>query len=313
MSITSSPPPDASGTARGLVNLLAQTFSGVKTFTNGLVASAAVTINALLTVGKAPVVNEPAFMLPAPVSEGAYGIAGALGWTGVGSHLLHTSSGLRLYGYAVPTTVQAAFASAQLVGGPCTSAGEVATKVGTNTADASVNTAAKLLSVRTGIGGTEVEKAYFAKDGGLWNTNGRLGSFSSANVYVWCDSGAARLVYSSTTLEVVAGVVQLFDGSAYSWKVTQGRIDQSGTDSSGTPGAATINKPSGKSAIAAGATSVVITNSLVAAGDQVHITWHGDHGQIRDWVTTAAGNFTVNLNAAASANTAFCWTVAKRL
>lgn len=247
MSIASSPPPDASGTARGLVSLLAQTFAGVKTFTSRLVAAAGIELSSL--------------------------------WNTNGS-----------------------------------GASDVGVKVGVSTADASVNAAAKLLSVRTGLnGGTEVEKAYFAKDGGLWNTNGRLGSFSSANVYVWCDSGAARLVYSSTTLEVVAGVVQLFDGSAYSWKVTQGRIDQSGTDSSGTPGAATINKPSGKSAIAAGATSVVITNSLVAAGDQVHITWHGDHGQIRDWVTTAAGNFTVNLNAAASANTAFCWTVAKRL
>lgn len=88
------------------------------------------------------------------------------------------------------------------------------------------------------------------------------------------------------------------------------RVFQSGTDSSGTPGAATINKPSGRSAIASGAASVVITNNLVTANSLVSITWEGDHGQTRDWVTRSAGvSFTVNLNAAAAANTAFSWTV----
>lgn len=190
---------------------------------------------------------------------------------------------------------------------------DVGVKIGTTVADASVNAAAKLMSIRTGIGATEVEKAYFAKDGGLWNTNGRLGSFSSPNVYVWCDSGAARLVYSSTVLEVVAGTMQLFDGSAYSFKVTSGRIDQSGTNSSGTPGAATINKPTGVSAIANGASSVTITNSLVTASSRVMITWHNDHGAARTWVARAAGSFTVNISSNATADAAFSWEVSSLL
>ena len=44
------------------------------------------------------------------------------------------------------------------------------------------------------------------------------------------------------------------------------KVNISGTDSTGSPGAATINKPAGKSAIAAGASSVTITNSQVVAG-----------------------------------------------
>lgn len=203
--------------------------------------------------------------------------------------------------------------SMEVAGGPGASASDISTKIGTTVADASVNAAAKLMSIRTGIGATEVEKAYFAKDGGLWNTNGRLGSFSSPNVYVWCDSGAARLVYSSTVLEVVAGTMQLFDGSAYSFKVTSGRLDQAGTDSSGTPGAATINKPTGVSAIANGASSVTITNSLVTASSRVMITWHDDHGAARTWVTRAAGSFTVNISSNATADAAFSWEVSSLL
>lgn len=48
-----------------------------------------------------------------------------------------------------------------------TSSGDVVARVGTNVVDASVHAAAKLLSVRTGIGGVEVEKAYITKAGGL--------------------------------------------------------------------------------------------------------------------------------------------------
>ena len=46
-------------------------------------------------------------------------------------------------------------------------AGEVCVKVGTTTADASVNTSAKLLSACTGMGGTEVEAFHVRKGGGL--------------------------------------------------------------------------------------------------------------------------------------------------
>lgn len=51
-----------------------------------------------------------------------------------------------------------------------------------------------------------------------------------------------------------------------------GNVVLRATDSTGSPGAATINKPCGKSAVAAGASSVVITNSTVAATSIVFVT-----------------------------------------
>ena len=45
--MTPSPPPDASGTARGLMGLVAQTFAGIKTFTSTIVASAGIQVASL--------------------------------------------------------------------------------------------------------------------------------------------------------------------------------------------------------------------------------------------------------------------------
>ena len=85
--------------------------------------------------------------------------------------------------------------------------------------------------------------------------------------------------------------------------------NRAGTDSSGTPGPATINKPSGISAVLSGATSVTVTNSLATAGCRVSLTWLGDHGAARSWVTRAAGSFTVNLSGAASSSAPFGWEI----
>lgn len=62
-----------------------------------------------------------------------------------------------------------------LVSGKATGATDVAWKLGASTADASVNAAAKLLSLRTGIGATEVEKAHVVKDGTLEITTAGAG------------------------------------------------------------------------------------------------------------------------------------------
>lgn len=48
MSLVNSPPPDASGTLRGLVNLVAQTFAGVKTFVGAVIMSAGLTLNGVV-------------------------------------------------------------------------------------------------------------------------------------------------------------------------------------------------------------------------------------------------------------------------
>lgn len=84
------------------------------------------------------------------------------------------------------------------------------------------------------------------------------------------------------------------------------------TDSTGTPGAATINKPAGKSAIAALATTVVVTNSVVAAADIIQLTPLDIDATATNWkAVPAAGSFTVTVNAAATATWKFSWYVIK--
>lgn len=75
-----------------------------------------------------------------------------------------------------------------------------------------------------------------------------------------------------------------------------GKVDFDSTDASGTPGPATINKAKGFAAVANGASSVTITNSMVAAGSLVipvlmDVT---DAVQIKG-VVVSAGSFTIHL------------------
>lgn len=238
------------------------------------------------------------------VTTGAQTFAGAKTLSGA------VLNGITTIAEAVTSLVRAAGAALVLRSTAGALSTDVAVRVGTEVSDAGTHASAKLLQVGTGIGGTFVERLYATKtrllgygldlqpSSGSW-----IGHFSFTG-------GIGYVVTVGGALVVGNG---LSVGSALYANSSTGRIDQAGTDSSGTAGAATINKPIGKSAIASGASSVVIANNLVAAGDNVHVTWHGDHGQTRSWVTTAAGSFTVHLNAAASANTAFCWVVSKRI
>lgn len=84
-----------------------------------------------------------------------------------------------------------------------------------------------------------------------------------------------------------------------------GAITASTTDSSGTPGAATINKPSGKVAIAIGASSVVVTNSLVTSASSVfaEIQFADATATTILRVVPTAGSFTITVNANATAAT----------
>jgi hypothetical protein len=85
----------------------------------------------------------------------------------------------------------------------------------------------------------------------------------------------------------------------------KGTYSMDGTDASGTPGAATINQPVGQVAVAASASSVVVTNSLVTAASIVLPTLQfvdATCTQILSCVP-AAGSFTITMNAACTANT----------
>jgi hypothetical protein len=197
-------------------------------------------------------------------------------------------------------------------------ASDVVLKVGTTAADASVNAAAKLLSVRTGIGATEVESFYFTKallyfgGSGVFSIEkdlvGGLGiKTSSTAIFTWLPSGIARSGYGFD-LNPAWGAYLSFQ------VVSSGLVNQRGTDSTGTPGAATIDRPIGKSSIAAAASSVVITNNLVTALSHIVITPMENgtsNAEFRNFkVTPAAGSFTVTVNAATTVAWPFAWRVA---
>jgi len=84
-----------------------------------------------------------------------------------------------------------------------------------------------------------------------------------------------------------------------------GNIQIDGSDASGTPGAATINKPSGTVAIAIGAASVTVTNSLVTASSRVFATLQFVDATLTTirTVVPGSGSFVITCNANATAAT----------
>jgi hypothetical protein len=149
--------------------------------------------------------------------------------------------------------------------------------VGTHIADASVGGSAKLLSVFTE--GTAAVIPYFSV------TKTACNVISSAWV------AAADYVHNSTEIR------------------TDGMIARYGRDRSSAAGGQTEYAPVGNNSIASGATSSTITTSFATTSSHILITWLGDHGAARSWVTRAAGSFTVNLSSAASGDTGFSWMV----
>ena len=191
------------------------------------------------------------------------------------------------------------------------SASHVGVKVGVSTPDGTVNGAATLFMVATGIGGTEVQrlgvKTAGQADGFTLFGVGTSGSVVINNSVglqvVWGNNGltvdGSNFTFSNSGL----GNVFRINGSA-------GAISIRGTDSTGAPGAITIDKPSGKSAIAAGTASVVITNALVVAGSSVIVSPHARDATCKEIISVAAaGSFTVSGTANATANLPFSWDV----
>lgn len=82
------------------------------------------------------------------------------------------------------------------------------------------------------------------------------------------------------------------------------------TTTAGTTGAVTINRPTGTVNFAAGATALTVTNSLVATTSYVFATIRtNDATAIIKNVIPGAGSFTINLNAAATAETSVAFWV----
>jgi hypothetical protein len=137
-----------------------------------------------------------------------------------------------------------------------------------------------------------------------------MGIRANGNINVGSDFTPSATVHvrgSNTTAGVGAFLVQ--DGAAT--PVTIYRIDNDGkvtyratNTAAGTTGAQTINRPSGTVNFAAGATSLVVTNSLCTTASIVLpvIRTNDATATIKN-VVPAAGSFTINLGAAATAET----------
>lgn len=115
-----------------------------------------------LVITKPAVVNEPALVLPAPKSEGGFGVSGAIVWSGSSSYILDSQQSFTVYSYALPLRLRSAFSSVDVFGG-LGGAGAICLKLGTRVDAASFNATARLASFLTGIAGTEVEHAFITK------------------------------------------------------------------------------------------------------------------------------------------------------
>jgi hypothetical protein len=250
-------------------------------------------------------------MTPSPFSRLASGAV-----SGLLSGLAQTIAGIKTFTSVIIASAGVQTASVFSTNGA--GAGDVVLKVGTTAADASVNAAAKLWALYTGLGGTEVLKAYFDKAGSLHFTTNDWTLKADGSGF-WFYVGATPYMFINVGTGVVSSgyglqVTPLF-GAYNSFQVpTSGLVNQRGTDSTGTPGAATIDRPIGKSSIAAAASSVVITNNLVTALSHIIITPMENatnNAEFRNFkVTPTAGSFTVTVNAATTVAWPFAWRVA---
>ena len=247
-------PLDASSTVRGLINTLAQTFAGVKTFLGLIIASAGIQLG-----------------------------------------LIFNTNG--------------------------SGASDVAVKAGTSLANASVNAAAKLLSVRTGLnGGTEVEHAAQVKGALIEAGNVAFGEVvnSRAGVaqgHVGYFAGASEIgIYNTNTAAALALNIGTGSSRASGSFTSGGVVTGTGlaistavplNSATGTPGATvTQNADKGRITVPAGATSVTVTNSSASANSFVAVEWESLSG-VTHSVSYAAGSFTVTFSAALGSSLTF--------
>lgn len=125
---------------------------------------------------------------------------------------------------------------------------------------------------------------------------------NTATVVNFGSVGTQALSISTSPLGVNVGAIFNF---------TNQIVNTNAGNSTGTPGAATLNTPTGRSAFAAAASSLTITNSLVSATSIVWAVLQTADGTLTSIlrVVPAAGSFTITGNAAATAATNVGWVV----
>ena len=90
---------------------------------------------------------------------------------------------------------------------------------------------------------------------------------------------------------------------------TLGQVKQYGSDSSASPGNATIDKPIGISALANGATTCKVTNNLASTAKHIIFSLLSDAGTQTKapWITRQSDGFTLNLVLDPGANVTWAW------
>lgn len=147
----------------------------------------------------------------------------------------------------------------------------------------------------SGVGSLEKMSSGFTTAGIIASNDMVLRNTVSGNVDVYNS-------YASGDIQFAAGA-----SSTANMKVeSTGKISFPGTNTSGgTTGAQTINKVSGSVNFAAGASTLVVTNSLATTTSVIIVTVYGsDATATSARVTRASGSFTITLNAIATAETA---------
>lgn len=224
-------------------------------------------------------------------------------------------------------------------------ASDVCSVVGSTVADASVNALAKLLSVRTGLGGTEIEKFFVRQDGAVVAvsafgsidlTPGGTPTINAVGLRRALFGSGASIWYAPGGTGATAVMHQFFPNFSLNdraARVAQFFNDQNGINevfsifqlgtikvgagtiplvsATGTPSAtATQNAPKGRVTVPSAATSVTVTNDQVTADSFVGLEWEALPG-VTHSVSCAAGSFTVTFSAALGSSLTFRYFVVR--
>lgn len=139
----------------------------------------------------------------------------------------------------------------------------------------------------------------------LYGAGNRLG-LASTTLIGWVDSGDAAGTQTIAIGRETGGRAEINNGTLGTWrdlKVRQHFVDQTIT-AGGTTGNQTINKAAGTINVAAGQSTIVVTNSLVTTSSLVFCTVRtNDTTALIKNCVPAAGSFTMRLNANATAET----------
>lgn len=168
--------------------------------------------------------------------------------------------------------------------------------------------------VTSGTTGTYTDGLTATSAGGTSLTLSGSNVSLAVGQYVTVDGVVTQVVSVSGTSLVVAHAITAGAGKVISYTApvyqSIGRLSGGAGDSTGTPGNAALNTVKGRSAIAAGAAAVVITNSLVSATSNVQATLQTIDGTlfyIRAVCT--ANTITITGNANATGNCNVAWSI----